>query len=118
MCIYVTRLPPLYSPSAPCSDLVCPFSRACIFISPSFLSWIEEYDSYIPYILYLDRPSAPWGPNRPDVTGGPKTRAHPRSRALSLGSLQYKVKDINLADFGRMELDLAEVEMPGLMACR
>lgn len=31
---------------------------------------------------------------------------------------EYKVKDISLADFGRMELELAEVEMPGLMACR
>jgi len=30
----------------------------------------------------------------------------------------YKVKDIGLADYGRKELDLAEVEMPGLMACR
>jgi len=30
----------------------------------------------------------------------------------------YKVKDISLADFGRKELDLAEVEMPGLMSCR
>ncbi|CAI7892583.1 unnamed protein product [Closterium sp. NIES-54] len=31
---------------------------------------------------------------------------------------EYKVKDMSLADFGRMELDLAEVEMPGLVACR
>jgi len=31
---------------------------------------------------------------------------------------QYKVRDIELADFGRKELDLAEVEMPGLIACR
>jgi len=31
---------------------------------------------------------------------------------------EYKVKDIQEADFGRMELDIAEVEMPGLMACR
>merc|ERR1711998_451313 len=30
----------------------------------------------------------------------------------------YKVKDIGLAAFGRKELDLAEVEMPGLMAFR
>jgi len=30
----------------------------------------------------------------------------------------FKVKDMGLADFGRKELDLAEVEMPGLMACR
>jgi adenosylhomocysteinase len=29
-----------------------------------------------------------------------------------------KVKDMSLADFGRKELDLAEVEMPGLMATR
>ncbi len=30
----------------------------------------------------------------------------------------YKVADMKLAEFGRKELDLAEVEMPGLMACR
>ena len=28
------------------------------------------------------------------------------------------MKDLTQADFGRMEIDLAEVEMPGLMACR
>jgi len=31
---------------------------------------------------------------------------------------EYKVKDISLADFGRKELDIAEKEMPGLMAVR
>ena len=31
---------------------------------------------------------------------------------------QYKVCDISLADFGRKELDIAEHEMPGLMAVR
>jgi len=30
----------------------------------------------------------------------------------------YKVADISLADWGRKEIELAEVEMPGLMACR
>jgi adenosylhomocysteinase len=30
----------------------------------------------------------------------------------------YKVADITLAEWGRKELDLAEREMPGLMACR
>ncbi|PNU19810.1 adenosylhomocysteinase [Geothermobacter hydrogeniphilus] len=30
----------------------------------------------------------------------------------------FKVKDIGLADFGRREIELAEVEMPGLMALR
>ena len=32
--------------------------------------------------------------------------------------LAYKVADINLAEYGRKELDLAEIEMPGLMALR
>lgn len=31
---------------------------------------------------------------------------------------EYKVADISLADFGRKELDIAEKEMPGLMAIR
>jgi adenosylhomocysteinase len=30
----------------------------------------------------------------------------------------YKVKDINLADWGRKEIELAETEMPGLMSLR
>lgn len=33
-------------------------------------------------------------------------------------NLPYKVADIELADFGRKELDIAEKEMPGLMALR
>ncbi len=33
-------------------------------------------------------------------------------------NLKYKVADINLADFGRKEIDIAEKEMPGLMALR
>jgi len=33
-------------------------------------------------------------------------------------SLAYKVKDINLADYGRKEIKLAEAEMPGLMSLR
>lgn len=32
--------------------------------------------------------------------------------------LAYKVKDISLADWGRKEINLAEAEMPGLMALR
>jgi len=31
---------------------------------------------------------------------------------------EYKIRDINLWEFGRKELVLAEAEMPGLMACR
>ena len=30
----------------------------------------------------------------------------------------YKVADINLAEWGRKEINIAETEMPGLMAIR
>src|SRR3954466_2406124 len=33
-------------------------------------------------------------------------------------SLPYKVKDIDLAEWGRKEIEMAENEMPGLMALR
>ena len=33
-------------------------------------------------------------------------------------TLPYKVADISLAEFGRQEIDMAEKEMPGLMALR
>ena len=32
--------------------------------------------------------------------------------------MEYKVRDISLADFGRKEISIAEQEMPGLMATR
>ncbi len=35
-----------------------------------------------------------------------------------INQLDYKIADISLADFGRKEIDLAEKEMPGLMALR
>ena len=37
---------------------------------------------------------------------------------IFMGSIDYVVKDINLADFGRKEIAIAETEMPGLMATR
>jgi len=33
-------------------------------------------------------------------------------------SKDFKVKDLGLADFGRKEINIAEAEMPGLMAIR
>jgi len=36
----------------------------------------------------------------------------------SVKNLKFKVKDINLAEWGRKEMELAEAEMPGLMALR
>ncbi len=35
-----------------------------------------------------------------------------------MSSKDYVVADIGLADFGRKEIEIAETEMPGLMACR
>ena len=35
-----------------------------------------------------------------------------------ISELPYKVKDINLAEFGRKEIEIAEKEMPGLMSIR
>ncbi|NVO15437.1 MAG: adenosylhomocysteinase [Rhodoplanes sp.] len=39
-------------------------------------------------------------------------------KAASAAATDYAVKDIGLADWGRKELDIAETEMPGLMATR
>jgi adenosylhomocysteinase len=36
----------------------------------------------------------------------------------TVDTLQYQVKDISLADFGRKEIEIAEKEMPGLLAIR
>ncbi|MHC4400691.1 MAG: adenosylhomocysteinase [Planctomycetota bacterium] len=38
--------------------------------------------------------------------------------ALTSSVTEYRVKDVNLADFGRKEIQMAEHEMPGLMATR
>ena len=45
---------------------------------------------------------------------------HPRTMSddQAVMTRDYVVKDINLAEFGRKELDIAETEMPGLMAIR
>jgi adenosylhomocysteinase len=37
---------------------------------------------------------------------------------LTKTGTDYKVKDINLADYGRKEVEIAQFEMPGLMATR
>jgi len=36
----------------------------------------------------------------------------------NMTKLDYKVKDISLAEWGRKEIKLAEAEMPGLMSLR
>ncbi len=36
----------------------------------------------------------------------------------SVSESQSEIKDISLAEWGRKEMDMAEIEMPGLMSCR
>ncbi|MCB9175581.1 MAG: adenosylhomocysteinase [Caldilineae bacterium] len=43
---------------------------------------------------------------------------HPLADGAQPGPADYRVKDIGLADFGRREIEIAEHEMPGLMAVR
>ena len=59
-------------------------------------------------------------PPLPDTSQPPLPSPSPHpSLPVSLSpALQYKVKDMTQADFGRLEIELAEAEMPGLMACR
>src|ERR1700759_2010311 len=47
-----------------------------------------------------------------------QTLEKPQKSSKSAAELEFKVKDINLAEWGRKELMLAEQEMPGLMAVR
>jgi adenosylhomocysteinase len=45
-------------------------------------------------------------------------KIHPFAAAKAAGRDPFKVRDVELADFGRKEIRLAEQEMPGLMALR
>src|SRR6201996_5450922 len=75
----------------------------------------------------LSRPASPYADfficslpaRRPAAIGGPAT---PRNLSMSAAPANdfndYIVKDISLAEWGRKELNIAEIEMPGLMATR
>src|SRR3954467_14181400 len=56
--------------------------------------------------MYFDRP------------GPPGYRAANTIPASGLKMTDYVVRDISLADYGRKEINIAETEMPGLMATR
>src|SRR5687768_4086256 len=59
--------------------------------------------------------SGPAGPSPPERSfGAPDWR----SNHMVLSPDDFKVADLSLAPFGRKEIDLAEHEMPGLMALR
>jgi adenosylhomocysteinase len=51
------------------------------------------------------------------VSTAKKTKK-PALRAVAGGELEHRVKDLSLAEWGRKEIELAEREMPGLMAVR
>src|SRR5512133_4152191 len=51
------------------------------------------------------------------VSTAKKTKK-PALRAVPAARLEHRVKDLALADWGRKEIELAEREMPGLMAVR
>ena len=46
------------------------------------------------------------------------TTTRPTLEATTTNGLEYKIADLTLADWGRKEIELAEREMPGLMAIR
>ncbi|MGA2233382.1 MAG: adenosylhomocysteinase, partial [Tepidisphaeraceae bacterium] len=47
-----------------------------------------------------------------------KKAAKATAPAATAAPLEFKVRDLSLAEWGRKEMDLAEQEMPGLMAIR
>jgi adenosylhomocysteinase len=53
--------------------------------------------------------------SNPKATGNSKTTT---ASAAGQAKVDYKVKDISLAEWGRKEITIAENEMPGLMAIR
>jgi adenosylhomocysteinase len=55
-------------------------------------------------------------PRRPAPRSTPAAR--PDASPGAAAALEYRVKDLSLAEWGRKEIELAEKEMPGLMAVR
>jgi adenosylhomocysteinase len=54
----------------------------------------------------------------PPDTDDPHGNTFSNAGRIAMSKHDYIVKDIGLADFGRKEIELAETEMPGLMAIR
>ncbi len=64
--------------------------------------------------------ASPGNPSADDPTAGNPSASKPSAGkpSAAAANLSYRVADISLAPFGRREIGLAEVEMPGLMALR
>ncbi len=57
--------------------------------------------------------------SKPQTASKPaKVKSKGKAKAAVLTDADYKVADMSLAEFGRKEMKLAEVEMPGLMSIR
>ena len=92
--------------------------RGAFFSSSSF----RLFPSFFPTpasslsLLYCASATLPFSltPSRSSPAFNPQLKKKNETKTPQ----QYKVKDISQADFGRLEIDLAEAEMPGLMACR
>ncbi|KAI6694739.1 hypothetical protein NL676_022449 [Syzygium grande] len=98
-------LPPfktIYKPSPPSSS----FARSRHFLCSSLLCPCISFS-------LSRRPAA-----RVSDLAGAEEGEMALSVEKTTGGREYKVKDMSQADFGRLEIELAEVEMPGLMACR
>jgi adenosylhomocysteinase len=54
----------------------------------------------------------------PVATAKKKQKQQAALKLVALPALEHQVKDLSLAEWGRKEIDLAEKEMPGLMAIR
>lgn len=119
------QLPNLTHPTNPHPDPTAqispsPRSNASPSSSPSIKPHLTPT---LPLRLLLLSPLYP--PTHPLAVADPiqeELAAAAAAMALSVektsSGREYKVKDLSQADFGRLEIELAEVEMPGLMACR
>src|SRR3546814_8448803 len=58
------------------------------------------------------------GACRPNPNPIERSRRHCVATAPVIEREDYVISDISLADYGRREIDIAETEMPGLMALR
>ena len=52
------------------------------------------------------------------MTAASKAAKHPAHAKAPGAAVDYAVKDIGLAEWGRKEIAIAETEMPGLVATR
>src|SRR6476469_873143 len=79
----------------------------------------QKARSHLSPALPRARRTQPWPFCRPlSWSGTLSFDPRRRKESMATATTNYRVADIDLADFGRKEISLAEVEMPGLMQTR